>query len=147
MEVVVFSGLQGSGKSTWFSEHYSATHLPISLDVVGTRNRESTILHACLAVGQQVVIDNTNVTASSRSRYAHLAKASGFDAVLIVFHVETELALARNAGRQGKARVPDRAILGSAGKREPVTWEEGFDRIVDVYDDGAQCRVEERPRE
>ena len=72
MEVVVFSGLQGSGKSTWFFEHYSSTHLRICLDVVGTRNREASILHACLAVGQRVVIDNTNVTARARSRYAHL---------------------------------------------------------------------------
>ena len=144
MEVVVFSGVQGSGKSTWYANNYLHTHVRLSLDLLGTRNRETVLLHACLAVEQKVVIDNTNVTAAARSRYARLAKASGCEAVLIVFHAPPDVAITRNAQRDPAARVPDIAILGTAAKREPVTWEEGFDRIVDVYEDGCATRVEER---
>jgi predicted kinase len=147
MEVVVLSGLQGAGKSTWCQRHYSGSHIRLSLDVVGTRQRETVLLHACLAVGQRVVIDNTNVTAASRSRYARLAHAAGLCATLVVFHTETEVALARNATRQGKKRVPDRAILGTAAKREAATWEEGFDRIFDAYEAQGTYRLEERRRE
>jgi len=146
MEVVVFSGLQGAGKSTWFAERYAQTHVRLSLDVLGTRNRETVLLHACLAVQQRVVVDNTNVTASARTRYALLAKAAGCSAVLVVFHVPTEVALARNAQREGKARVPDRAILGTAAKREDATWDEGFDRIIDVFEVDGERRTEERTR-
>ena len=67
--------------------------------------------------------------------------------MLVVFHVPTEVALARNAQREGKARVPDLAILGTAAKREEATWDEGFDRIIDVYDEDEEIRVEERFRE
>lgn len=147
MEVVVFSGLQGSGKSRWYAEHYANTHVRLSLDVVGTRNRESVLLHACLAVEQRVVVDNTNLTAAARSGYARLARASGCEAVLVVFHVPTEVALARNAKREGRSRVPDRAILGSAAKREDATWEEGFDRIIDIRELDGVPRAEERSRE
>ena len=44
MEAVVFVGLQGSGKSSFFRERFFATHVRVSLDLLRTRNRENRIL-------------------------------------------------------------------------------------------------------
>ena len=60
MEAVVFVGLQGSGKSSFFKERFFSTHVRISLDLLKTRHREQRFLEACLSTEQRFVIDNTN---------------------------------------------------------------------------------------
>lgn len=127
MEAVVFCGVQGSGKSTFYRERFFHTHVRLSLDLLGTRNREDILLHACLAAQQPFVVDNTNVTAAKRQRYATLAKASGFRAVLYYFDVPVEDALARNAARAEPHRVPDLAVRGTIAKLQIPTAGEGFD--------------------
>ena len=69
---------------------------------------------------------------AARARYIAAAKAAGFSVEAVVFEIPLELALARNAAREGKARVPDRAVRGTHAKLEPVTEAEGFDRITRV---------------
>lgn len=141
-EAVVFVGIQGSGKSTYFARHYAETHVRLNLDMLRTAHREAVLLHACLACEQRVVIDRTNPTAAGRMRYVALARAAGFTTTAVVFEVPVEVALERNAHREGRARVPDRAIRGTAAKLEPVTAVEGFDRIIRVGPDG---RAKEDP--
>ena len=136
MQAVVFVGVQGSGKSTYFARHHADTHVRINLDMLRTRNREAVLLHACLACGQSFVVDNTNPTAAGRARYAALARAAGFETVAVVFEVPLDVARDRNAGRVGKARVPERAIAGTAAKMERVTAAEGFDHVIRVGPDG-----------
>ena len=67
MELVVFAGLQGSGKSDFYINRFADTHLRINLDMLRTRRRENSILEASLKVGQRVVIDNTNPTTKDLS--------------------------------------------------------------------------------
>jgi predicted kinase len=132
MEAVVFSGVQGSGKSTFFRERFFATHVRLNLDMLRTRNREDILLHACLAAQQPFVVDNTNPTRRQRERYARLAAAAGFSAVLYYFESKSADALARNAARPEPFRVPDLAILGTLAKLEPPSPDEGFGRIYRV---------------
>jgi predicted kinase len=73
---IVFCGLQGSGKSTYFARRFADTHVRLNLDMLRTRNREDVLLHACLAVQQPFVADNTNPTPPQRSRYAALGPGS-----------------------------------------------------------------------
>jgi predicted kinase len=40
MELVLFVGLQASGKSTFFVERFLRSHVHLSLDVLKTRHRE-----------------------------------------------------------------------------------------------------------
>ena len=40
MELIVFCGIQGSGKTTFYRERFFNTHLRISLDLVKTRERD-----------------------------------------------------------------------------------------------------------
>ena len=129
MELIVFCGIQASGKSTFFKERFFDTHVRLSLDLLNTRQREDALLHACLAAQQKAVIDNTNPLARQRQRYCSIAKASGFRAVLYHFDVEIEQALLRNAGRGEARRVPEIALRGTSKKFERPTLDEGFDEI------------------
>src|SRR3954465_716670 len=99
MEAIVFCGVQGSGKSTFYRERFFHTHVRINLDLLKTRNREDILLYACLAAQQAIVVDNTNATAKARGRYLRLAHAAGFRCVLYFFDTSLDDALKRNAGR------------------------------------------------
>jgi predicted kinase len=127
MDAVVLCGVQGAGKTTFYQQHFVHTHVRISLDVVRTRHRESVLLHACLALEQPFVVDNTNPLADTRSRYLRLARACGFRARL--YWVESTLAesLARNAARERK--VPPGAVAGTARSFEIPSLDEGWDEI------------------
>ena len=133
---IVFVGVQGAGKSTYFARHYADTHVRLNLDMLRTRHREAVLLHACLAIQQSFVVDATNPTVAGRAKFVAAARAAGFEIVAVVFEVPLALALERNRGRSGRARVPDRAVEGTFAKLEPVTAAEGFDRILRVADEG-----------
>ena len=132
MEMVVFSGIQASGKTTFYRERFLATHVRVSLDLLKTRQREDILLFACFAAQQPVVVDNTNATVEQRARFVRLAKAAGFRAILYFFDVNTRTAVGRNSGREGKAKVPNVAIFGTQKKLQRPTRDEGFDEMFRV---------------
>ena len=126
MQVVILIGIQGAGKSTFYRERFADTHVRINLDMLRTRHREKTLFQACLACGQNVVIDNTNPTAADRERYIAPARAAGAEIVGYYFSSRVSDAMIRNAGRTAARRVPDKAILGTAGRLELPLRAEGF---------------------
>ena len=69
MEAVIFTGLQGSGKSSFYKERFFSTHVRISLDLLRTRHRENRLLALCLETQQRFVIDNTNPARADRAKY------------------------------------------------------------------------------
>jgi len=131
-QLVVTVGIQGSGKTTWSVRTLSATHVRLSRDQLGTAHRLDVLFHAALSVGANVVLDNTHPTAAARARYVRMANAAGYEVVCAWFPPDLDQALARNASRVGKARVPDVAVRGTFAKLEPPTLAEGFDRIDTV---------------
>jgi predicted kinase len=132
MQAIVFCGVQGSGKSTFFLERFAHTHVRLNLDMLRTRNREDLLLHACLAAQQPFVADKTNATRTQRQRYARLAAAAGFETVLYYFESDVGAALARNAARPAPFRVPDLAVRGTFARLEVPTRDEGFGRMYVV---------------
>jgi len=138
MEMIVFSGVQGSGKSTFYFERFAKSHLRINLDMLRTRNREDIILHACLAAQQPMVIDNTSPTIAQRARYATIGRAAGFRTVLYFFDISIETALTRNGNRSGAELVPEIGVRGTFAKLERPTNAEPFDQmfVVEVAQDG-----------
>lgn len=48
MEAVVFCGIQGSGKTTFFLERFADTHVRVSLDALGGRAAEWALVRAWL---------------------------------------------------------------------------------------------------
>jgi predicted kinase len=116
MELIVFSGLPGAGKTTFYRERFLATHVRVGLDLLKTREREDILLHACFAAKQPVVVDNTNPLAAQRMRYASLAEAAGFRTALYFFDVTTRLAVGRNATPGGR-RSNGCRMWRSSGRR------------------------------
>jgi predicted kinase len=132
MEAVIFAGIQGSGKSTFYRERFFETHVRVSLDLLGTRNREALFLKTCLSSGQRFVIDNTNPRAEDRAAYFAAAKAAGFRVVGYFFDTTVKDALRRNAKRERKAVVPIPGVIGTFKKLQPPAWSEGFDELYRV---------------
>src|ERR1700704_5619309 len=132
MEAVIFVGVQGSGKSTFYRERFFETHVRISLDMLRTRHREQLLLAACLAGKQAFVIDNTNPLPADRARYISPAREAGFRVVAYFFETNLRDAIRRNSQRVGKQKIPVPAIAGTLRKLQPPALEEGFDAIYTV---------------
>ena len=129
MEALIFVGVQGSGKTTFYRERFFDTHVRISLDMLRTRHREQFLLAACLAAKQSFVIDNTNPLPSDRVRYIGPARAAGFRVVAYFFETSLADAIRRNKQRTGKQRIPIPAIAGTIRKLQAPSLEEGFDAV------------------
>lgn len=132
-ELIVFVGMQGSGKSTYYRAHLAATHVHVSKDLMANaRNRDakqSEMIATALKAGRSVAVDNTNPTPAARAPLIALGKANGARVVAYYFEIAVKAAVARNRGREGKARVPDVAIFVTAKKLVPPTFDEGFDEL------------------
>jgi predicted kinase len=148
MEAVIFTGIQGSGKTTFYRERFFDTHVRISLDVLRTRHREQLLLVACLEGKQPFVIDNTNPTAGDRARYVCAAKAAGFRVASYFFETSLRDAIRRNNQRSGKKKIAIPGVAGTFKKLQPPTPAEGFDKqfVVTIRPEGgfavAQSPVE-----
>lgn len=143
MQAVIFVGLQGSGKSSFFKDRFFSTHVRISLDLLKTRFREQTLLDACLRTGQKFVIDNTNPIRVDRQNYISAAKAKRYEVTGYYFRSKVEDCLQRNSERTQSERVPDVAILSTARKFEIPAWDEGFDQLFYVRLDDQRFVCEE----
>ncbi|HET8953533.1 MAG TPA: ATP-binding protein [Solirubrobacteraceae bacterium] len=142
MEAIVLCGLQGAGKTTLYRDRWLETHVRISMDLLRTRAREAALLDLCLTSRQPFVVDNTNPTVADRRRYVEPARAAGFRVVAYLVDADPVEALGRNAGRTGRARVPDRGVAGTARRFIRPTAEEGFDELWHAVAVGGAFRVE-----
>jgi predicted kinase len=129
MEAVVLCGVQGSGKTSLYVERFLDTHVRVSLDVLRTRKREEALVRLCLESGQRFVVDNTNATPADRRRYVEPARAAGFRVVAYLVEVDVAEALARNAERAERRRVPAAGLVGTGRRLQRPTPEEGFDEL------------------
>ena len=132
MEAVLFIGIQGSGKSSFYKERFFNTHVRINLDMLKTKHRQQVIFNACLEAKQPFVVDNTNVTAQARAGFIIPAKAAGFRVIGYYFRSDVKAALLRNSQRAGIARVPDKALLGTYKQLQVPSLKEGFDALYYV---------------
>ena len=146
MEAIIFCGIQGSGKSTFYKQRFADTHVRINLDMLRTRTRESILLAACLEAKQRFVVDNTNTTIEARKRYTQPALEADFQLLGFYFESPVRDAIARNLGRPPKERVLPGSIVRTHKDLEPPEKREGFDQIfvARVNGDGS-FEVEEVP--
>jgi predicted kinase len=137
VEAVIFVGIQGAGKSTFYKERFFDSHLRINLDMLRTRHRERRFLQACVETGQPFVVDNMNPTRAERAVYIQAAKEVGFRVVGYYFQSRVEDCKRRNGQRASDKQVPLRGILGTAGRMELPSLDEGFDELRYVRIDEA----------
>ena len=132
MQAIIFIGIQGAGKSTFYRENFLDTHIRINLDMLKTRHREKLIFQTCLEAKQKLVIDNTNSTLEERKKYIIPAKEKGFEILAYYFDSELEDCKRRNSQRQGKKVIPLVGILSTYKKLVLPSYDEGFDVIYSV---------------
>lgn len=136
MELVVFVGLQASGKSSFYRAHFATTHVHVSKDLFPNARkkaaRQAREISAALEAGRDVVVDNTNASIEERRAIFEVAKRFEVRVVAYAFESIFEACMRRNALRAGQTRVPDVGIKGTAKKLTQPTYAEGFDKIVIV---------------
>jgi predicted kinase len=129
LSLVILIGLPASGKSTYFRQHFAATHVHVSKDVLPRGARQETLIDAALKAGKSVVVDNTNPSPDARAPLIALGRRHGARIVGYFFEIDVKTALVRNRQREGKARVPDVALFVTRKKLLPPSYDEGFDEI------------------
>jgi predicted kinase len=149
MELVIFVGLQGSGKSTFYRSRFASTHFIISKDLMGGQrrgDRQKRQLHDALRQGRSVVVDNTNPTAAERAELIAIGLGYGARILGYYFDVNIKDCLERNRQRTGKMRVPDVALFATRRKLQPPSYAEGFQELYRVQDGPDGPLVEPIPR-
>ena len=148
-EIVYLVGLPCSGKSTYIREHYT-NHAVISNDAIveeyaSARGVDygtawSALDYKAVAAecrrrfnkavreGRPVVIDNTNMTVSSRRLY----EAAGYDKKAVIFEIDEAERLRRTEKRAAETgkRVPEDAIRRMKSLYVAPAAAEGFVSIV-----------------
>jgi predicted kinase len=134
MEAVILVGIQGSGKTTFYRERFSETHVRISLDMLRSRARSLKLMQTCLETQQRFVVDNTNVLATERAAYIQPARNAGFRVIGYYFRPNLRRALKWNSLRGKGLAIPVPGVIGTYKKLQPPAPEEGFDElyVVDI---------------
>lgn len=135
-ELVVFTGLQASGKTSFYRERFAATHEHVSKDAWPNarkkEERQRRLIEEYLRSGRSVVVDNTNPTPIEREPLIAIGRTFGARIASYSFVVTVEEALRRNAGRQGRARIEDVGIYSVAKRLERPSTVEGFHEYFEV---------------
>lgn len=105
MELIIFTGIQGSGKSTFYKQTFFTSHIRVSLDLLNTRNKENKLLEFCFQTQSKIVVDNTNPTAENRAKYIELGKRFKYKIISCTFESRYKECLERNNLRAGKERI------------------------------------------
>lgn len=144
--MIIMTGLQGSGKSTFYRMFLVDRYVRVNLDTLKTRKREAALIAECFSEGKSFAVDNTNPTAAERARYIIPAKEAGWRIIGYYITAGVSECLKRNSGREGKARVPDVAIYSTAKKLEIPSYDEGYDELYTVDNDGINMTIKPYPK-
>ena len=133
LELIVFVGLPGSGKTTYYRAHFAATHAHVSKDLwpnaARRDERQVREIDAALGGGKSVVVDNTNPSRAVRAPLVALGRRHGARIVAVYFETDVRRAIMRNRQREGRERVPVVAIFTTKKKLVPPALDEGFDEV------------------
>lgn len=136
MELIIFIGLQASGKTTFFHKHFAATHQHISKDLMRNNKnrarRQTQLIQEALQAGRSIVVDNTNPTIEDRASLIELGNTYGVQIIGYYFESKIKDCLERNQQRSGKARVPDVGLYATTKKLVRPSYAEGFHQLFYV---------------
>ena len=129
----IMIGIQGSGKSE-FCRQFLKYIVRVNLDTLKTRNNEK----QC-----DYVVDNTNPTREDRVRYILPARENGYRVVGYFMQSRLQECIQRNNNRQGKEKIPAKAIAMTSNRLELPDPDEGFDELYFVTNDGKTMTISE----
>jgi predicted kinase len=136
MEVIIFVGLQASGKSYFYNSRFAATHVHVSKDLMRNakdrNSKQTALIEESLKKGKSVVVDNTNPRILDRTPLIALGRQYGAKVIAYYFDAPVKSCIERNRKREGKARVPDVAIYVTSKRLQKPEPSEGFDQIFTV---------------
>ena len=141
--MVLMIGIQGSGKSTFYHKYLAEDYVRVNLDTLKSRYQENLLIAECIRDGKCFAVDNTNPTRADRQRYIPLAQSAGYRIVGYFMESKLKDCIARNNRRSGKAQIPATAIAATSNKLQIPTYEEGFDELYFVKNDGQTMMIEE----
>lgn len=159
-KLFLMMGVPGSGKSTWCKNHFNESKVAyvsrdeIRFSLVAENeeyfSKENEVfrqfvyeINDALNLGIDVVADATHLNAASRNKLISLIKAPVDEINVIWIKTPLEIALERNAQREGRAFVPVSAIRRMNCQLEEPAFEEGFNKIY-IVEDGKPITVKEQ---
>ena len=140
--MIIMIGIQGSGKSTFYHKYLSDSYVRVNLDTLKTRHQENLLISECIRNGKSFAVDNTNPTRADRQRYIPLAQYAGYKIVGYFMESKLQTCIERNNQRTGTARIPATAIAATSNKLQTPTYDEGFDELYFVKNDGQTMTIE-----
>ena len=120
MEAVILIEIQASGKSTFYNENFSKSHIRINLDMLKTRKKENILLEDCIKSKLSFVVDNTNTTITVREKNIELSKQAGYKVLGYFFDSNRKDCVNRNEKRTGAEYVPSKVIMSTYYKCDDV---------------------------
>ena len=136
VELAVFVGIPGSGKSTFYEQNLAGTHALVSLDLMGRSSpkgpRMMRRIREVLSEGRNVAVDNTNVDLESRAALLAVAREVGAKVHCYFFPPDVGECLRRNEARQGKKKIPVAGVWYKYDHLVIPSFDEGFDVMTDV---------------
>lgn len=140
--MVLMIGIQGSGKSTFYQKFLAEDFVRVNLDTLKTRHQEHLLISDCLQTGKSFAVDNTNPTKADRQRYIPLAQSAGYKVVGYFMESKLQSCIQRNNLRTGKAKIHPAAIAATSNKLQMPSYDEGFDELYFVKNDGQTMTIE-----
>lgn len=141
MQLILFVGIPGCGKSTFYKERFFNSHMRLSLDLLNTRNKEQRFLNLALSLQQRVVVDNTNVLKDERKKHITQAKENRYEVICYYFESILSDCLQRNESRIGKDKIERIGIAAKFKQLQPPSLDEGFDALYFVKTENDQFIV------
>lgn len=148
--MAVLIGLQASGKSTFCDQVLAGSHVVVSKDdfprARHRQRRQMRLVNDALAAGHNVAVDNTNPSPDEWRPLIAAARAHGATAVAYWFVPDLAAAVARNAARDDKTRVPDVGVYATLKRLRRPRAADGFDRRYAVrFDSAGGFHIEAMP--
>ena len=126
-ECVLMVGVALSGKTTYVKSNFDHERIALSY-FDNDRKKELEYIGKCLSKGQNVVIDDTNLTEAIRKQHIDLARKHNAKVRGVFMNTSTQMLEKRQKSRRDP--FPLSAIYRQIRQLERPVAEEGFDELI-----------------